>query len=109
MEGKGSDLTSRSVDEILKAAEQIDSKARKVFSIYLAGEDPDLVASNSWTNSLPLDSMDQSQISQLLMAIADALDKSKARERSLAKAREFSQGKARKTCENLESDVLIVS
>lgn len=109
MEGKGSDLTSRSLDEMLKAAEQIDSKARKVFSLYLAGEDPDLVSSTSWTDSLRLDSMDQSQISQLLMAIADALDRSKARERSLAKAKKFSQAKVGNNQENLDSDLLIVS
>ena len=109
MEGKGSDLTSRSLDEMLKAAEQIDCKARLVFSLYLADEDPDVLTNVSWADSIRLESMDQSQISQLLMAIADVLDRSKARERSLAKAREFRQAKARNNQANLESDVLIVS
>jgi hypothetical protein len=110
LEGKGSDLTSRSVDQMLKAAEKINPKARLVFSLYLADEDPDDLRDTSWTNSLRLESMDQSEISQLLMAIADALDRSKARERSsIAKAKKFSQAKAKNNQENLESDLLIVS
>jgi hypothetical protein len=78
LNGKGSDLTSRTVDELLRAIEEIDPKAKKIFALYLTDQDPDLVdTSSSLINPARLESMNATQISQLLIAIADTLDKSK--------------------------------
>jgi transcriptional regulator with XRE-family HTH domain len=76
LEGRGSDMTSRSLDELLKAAEQIEPKTRLIFTLYLADRDPDLVLNSSSLLS-NIQSMDTAQLSQLLMAIADVLDRAK--------------------------------
>lgn len=78
LKGKGSDLTTRGLNDLLNAAEEIDPKAKRIFTLYLTDQDPDSAKKNSpLLNPAQLESMDATQISQLLMAIADALDKSK--------------------------------
>ena len=78
VEGKGSDLTSRSIDDLIDAAAEIDPKAKQVFSFFLADRDPDSVRlGSSLLNPSQLEAMDSAQISQLLVAIADVLDKPK--------------------------------
>jgi transcriptional regulator with XRE-family HTH domain len=78
LKGKGSDLTGRAIDELINAAAEIQPKARLVFSLFLADQNPELIVNgSSWLDNLQLESMDATQISQLLIAIADTLDKSK--------------------------------
>jgi DNA-binding Xre family transcriptional regulator len=78
LEGKGSDLTTRALNELINAAEEIDPKAKRVFALYLTDQDPDLAKKNSsLLNPAQIESMDATQISHLLIAIADTLDKSK--------------------------------
>ena len=78
VEGRGSDLTSRAIDELIDAAAEIDPKAKQVFSFFLADLDPKSVRlGSSLLNPSQLEEMDSSQISQLLIAIADILDKPK--------------------------------
>jgi hypothetical protein len=89
LKGKGSDLTGRAIDELINAAEEIQPKARLVFSLFLADQNPELIVNgSSWLNNLQLESMDAAQISQLLIAIADTLDKSKQGASSLEKKSE---------------------
>ncbi len=78
IEGKGSDLTSRAINDLIDAAAQIDPKAKQVFSFFLADLDPKSIRlGSSLLNPTQLEAMDSSQISQLLVAIADILDKPK--------------------------------
>lgn len=78
LEGKGSDLTSRAINELIDAATYIDPKAKRVFSFFLADLDPKSIKSSfSLLDPKQLDAMDSAQISQLLVAIADRLDKPK--------------------------------
>ena len=78
VEGRGSDLTSRAIDELIDAAAEIDPKAKQVFSFFLADLDPKSVRlGSSLLNPSQLEEMDSAQISQLLVAIADILDKTK--------------------------------
>ena len=84
LEGKGSDLTSRSINDLLGAIEQIEPKARLVFALLLADQDPAVLRNSSWPNSILVESMEQAQLSQLLIAIADTLDKSKVEERRVS-------------------------
>ena len=78
VEGRGSDLTSRAIDDLIDAAAEIDPKAKQVFSFFLADLDPKSVRlGSSLLNPSQLEEMDSSQISQLLVAIADILDKPK--------------------------------
>ncbi|MGL5806639.1 MAG: hypothetical protein ACRC11_14585 [Xenococcaceae cyanobacterium] len=79
LKGKGSDLTSRSVDELIDAADKIHPKAKLVFSLFLTDSNPELIVNtSSWLDNLQIESMDEAQISQLLIAIADTLQKKKA-------------------------------
>lgn len=78
IEGKGSDLTSRAINDLIDAAAEIDPKAKQVFSFFLADLDPKSVRlGSSLLNPSQLEAMDSTQISQLLIAIADILDKPK--------------------------------
>lgn len=78
LEGKGSDLTSRAINDLIDAATYIDPKAKRVFSFFLADLDPKSIKfSSSFLDTSQLDAMDSAQISQLLVAIADRLDKPK--------------------------------
>jgi hypothetical protein len=78
MESRGSDLTSRSIDALLDGAQKIHPKAKLVFSLFLTDQNPELIVNgSSWLDNLQVESMNQAQISQLLIAIADTLDKSK--------------------------------
>jgi transcriptional regulator with XRE-family HTH domain len=78
LEGKGSDLTSRAINDLIDAATYIDPRAKRVFSIFLADLDPKSIKySSSLLDPSQLDAMDSAQISQLLIAIADRLDKPK--------------------------------
>ncbi|NJO95048.1 MAG: hypothetical protein HC764_02445 [Pleurocapsa sp. CRU_1_2] len=78
LEGKGSDLTSRGINDLIEAAAYIDPRAKQVFSFFLADLDPKLIKSGfSLLDPKQLDAMDSAQISQLLIAIADRLDKPK--------------------------------
>jgi DNA-binding Xre family transcriptional regulator len=43
LEGKGSDLTTRSLDELLTGAEKLNPKARVVFSALLMDKNPELI------------------------------------------------------------------
>ena len=76
VEGKGSDLTSKAIDNLIDAAAEIDPRAKQVFSLFLADRDPQSLRQDSTLLSTSqLEAMDSSQISQLLVAIADILDK----------------------------------
>ncbi|MGV2831782.1 hypothetical protein [Myxosarcina sp. GI1(2024)] len=76
LEGKGSDLTSKAINELIDAATYIDPKAKQVFSLFLADLDPRSVRlGSSAINLSQLKTMKPAEISQLLVAIADALDK----------------------------------
>ena len=78
VEGKGSDLTSKAIDNLIDAAAEIDSRAKQVFSLFLADLDPKTSRlSSSLLNTSQIETMDSAQISQLLVAIADILDKTK--------------------------------
>ncbi len=78
VEGRGSDLTSRAIDDLIDAAAEIDPRAKQVFSFFLADLDPKSVRlGSSLLNPSQLEEMDSAQISQLLVAIADILDKTK--------------------------------
>jgi transcriptional regulator with XRE-family HTH domain len=73
--GRGSDLTSRAIDDLLNAANNLHPQAKQVFAMLLSDQNPEFVDfSSSWQKSIAIDSMDTSQISQLLVAIADRLD-----------------------------------
>lgn len=43
LEGKGSDLTTRSLDDLLTGAEKLNPKARVVFSCLLMDKNPELI------------------------------------------------------------------
>lgn len=76
LEGKGSDLTSKAINDLIDAATYIDPKAKQVFSFFLADLDPRSVRlGSSAINLSQLKTMKPAEISQLLVAIADALDK----------------------------------
>ncbi|MEN9520320.1 MAG: hypothetical protein RLZZ381_2908 [Cyanobacteriota bacterium] len=76
LEGKGSDLTSRAINDLINAATYIDPRAKQVFSFFLADLDPKSVRlGSSAVNFSQLETMNSAQISQLLVAIADCLDK----------------------------------
>ncbi|WP_036489039.1 hypothetical protein [Myxosarcina sp. GI1] len=76
LEGKGSDLTSRAVNDLIDAATYIDPRAKQVFSLFLADLDPRSVRlGSSAINLSQLKTMKPAEISQLLVAIAEALDK----------------------------------
>jgi DNA-binding Xre family transcriptional regulator len=78
IEGKGSDLTSRAINDLINAATYIDPRAKQVFSFFLADLDPKSVRlGSSAINFSQLETMNSAQISQLLVAIADTLDKPK--------------------------------
>ena len=78
VEGKGSDLTSKAIDNLIDAAAEIDPRAKQVFSLFLADLDPKTSRlGSSLLNTSQIETMDSAQISQLLVAIADILDKTK--------------------------------
>lgn len=78
LEGKGSDLTSRAINDLIDAATYIDPRAKQVFSFFLADLDPKSVRlGSSAINLSQLETMKPAEISQLLVAIADTLDKPK--------------------------------
>ena len=78
LEGKGSDLTSKAVNDLIDAATYIDPRAKQVFSLFLADLDPRSVRlGSSDINLSQLETMKPAEISQLLVAIADTLDKPK--------------------------------
>ncbi len=78
VEGKGSDLTSKAIDNLIDAAAEIDPRAKQVFSLFLADLDPKTSQlGSSLLNTSQIETMDSAQISQLLVAIADILDKTK--------------------------------
>ena len=79
LEGKGSDLTSRAINDLIQAATYIDPRAKQVFSFFLADLDPRAVRlGSSAMNLSQLETMEPAEISQLLVAIADTLDKPKS-------------------------------
>lgn len=79
LEGKGSDLTSRAINDLIEAATYIDPRAKQVFSFFLADLDPRAVRLGSEAmNFSQLEKMKPAEISQLLVAIADTLDKPKS-------------------------------
>ena len=79
LEGKGSDLTSRAINDLIDGATDIDPRAKQVFSFFLADLDPRSVRlGSSAMNLSQLEKMKPAEISQLLVAIADTLDKPKS-------------------------------
>jgi transcriptional regulator with XRE-family HTH domain len=79
LEGKGSDLTSRAINDLIQAATYVDPRAKQVFSFFLADLDPRSVRlGSSAMNLSQLETMEPAEISQLLVAIADTLDKPKS-------------------------------
>jgi transcriptional regulator with XRE-family HTH domain len=79
LEGKGSDLTSRAINDLIHAATYIDPRAKQVFAFFLADLDPKSVRlGSSAMNLSQLETMKPAEISQLLVAIADTLDKPKS-------------------------------
>ena len=79
LEGKGSDLTSRAINDLIDAAAYIDPRAKQVFSFFLADLDPKSIRSgSSFIDPSQLETMKPAEISQLLVAIADTLDKPKS-------------------------------
>ena len=87
LEGKGSDLTSRAINDLIQAATYIDPRAKQVFSFFLADLDPRSVRlGSSAMNLSQLEKMKPAEISQLLVAIADTLDKPKSPKEKKEKA-----------------------
>ena len=87
IEGKGSDLTSRAINDLIQAATYIDPRAKQVFSFFLADLDPRAVRlGSSAMNLSQLETMEPAEISQLLVAIADTLDKPNSPREKKAKA-----------------------
>ena len=87
LEGKGSDLTSRAINDLIQAATYIDPRAKQVFSFFLADLDPRSVRlGSSAMNLSQLETMKPAEISQLLVAIADTLDKPKSPKEKKEKA-----------------------
>ena len=87
IEGKGSDLTSRAINDLINAATYIDPRAKQVFSFFLADLDPRSVRlGSSAMNLSQLETMEPAEISQLLVAIADTLDKPNSPRDKKAKA-----------------------
>ena len=79
LEGKGSDLTSRAINDLIHAATYIDPRAKQVFSFFLADLDPKSVRlGSSAMNLSQLETMKPAEISQLLVAIAYTLNKPKS-------------------------------
>ena len=79
LEGKGSDLTSRAINDLIDAAAYVDPRAKKVFAFFLADLDPKSIrSSSSFIDPSQLESLKPAEISQLLVAIADTLDKPKS-------------------------------
>ena len=79
LEGKGSDLTSKAINDLIDGATYIDPRAKQVFSFFLADLDPRAVRlGSSAMNLSQLEKMKPAEISQLLVAIADTLDKPKS-------------------------------
>ena len=78
LEGKGSDLTSRAINDLIDAAAYVDPRAKQVFAFFLADLDPKSIRSgSSFIDPSQLEKMKPAEISQLLVAIADTLDKPK--------------------------------
>jgi transcriptional regulator with XRE-family HTH domain len=77
LKGKGSDLTTRALNDLLDAAEEIDPRAKQIFGFYLADQDPKLIKQISSGLLTNIESMNEIQMGQLLIAIADALKKKK--------------------------------
>jgi transcriptional regulator with XRE-family HTH domain len=78
LEGKGSDLTSRAINDLIDAAAYVDPRAKHVFAFFLADLDPKSIRSgSSFIDPSQLETMKPAEISQLLVAIADTLDKPK--------------------------------
>ncbi|MBE9048720.1 hypothetical protein IQ255_30820 [Pleurocapsales cyanobacterium LEGE 10410] len=79
LEGKGSDLTSRAINDLIDAATYVDPRAKQVFAFFLADLDPKSIrSSSSFIDPSQLESLKPAEISQLLVAIADTLDKPKS-------------------------------
>ena len=79
LEGKGSDLTSRAINDLIDAAAYVDPRAKQVFAFFLADLDPRSIRSgSSFIDPSQLKTMKPAEISQLLVAIADTLDKPKS-------------------------------
>ena len=87
LEGKGSDLTSRAINDLIEAATYVDPRAKQVFAFFLADLDPRAVRLGSEAmNFSQLEKMKPAEISQLLVAIADTLDKPKSPKEKKEKA-----------------------
>ena len=87
LEGKGSDLTSRAINDLIDAAAYVDPRAKKVFAFFLADLDPKSIRSgSSFIDPSQLEKMKPAEISQLLVAIADTLDKPKSPKEKKEKA-----------------------
>ena len=87
LKARGSDLTSRAINDLIQAATYIDPRAKQVFSFFLADLDPRAVRlGSSAMNLSQLETMEPAEISQLLVAIADTLDKPKSPKENKAKA-----------------------
>ena len=87
LEGKGSDLTSRAINDLIDAATYVDPRAKQVFAFFLADLDPRAVRLGSEAmNFSQLEKMKPAEISQLLVAIADTLDKPKSPKEKKEKA-----------------------
>jgi DNA-binding Xre family transcriptional regulator len=87
LEGKGSDLTSRAINDLIQAATYIDPRAKQVFSFFLADLDPRSVRlGSSAMNLSQLETLKPAEISQLLVAIADTLDKPRSPKQEKEKA-----------------------
>ena len=87
LEGKGSDLTSRAINDLIDAAAYVDPRAKQVFAFFLADLDPKSIrSSSSFIDPSQLESLKPAEISQLLVAIADTLDKPKSPKEKKEKA-----------------------
>ena len=87
LEGKGSDLTSRAINDLIEGAAYVDPRAKQVFAFFLADLDPKSIRSgSSFIDPSQLEKMKPAEISQLLVAIADTLDKPKSPKEKKEKA-----------------------
>lgn len=87
LEGKGSDLTSRAINDLIDAAAYVDPRAKQVFAFFLADLDPKSIRSgSSFIDPGQLETLKPAEISQLLVAIADTLDKPKSPKEKKEKA-----------------------
>ena len=87
LEGKGSDLTSRAINDLIDAAAYVDPRAKQVFAFFLADLDPKSIRSgSSFIDPSQLETLKPAEISQLLVAIADTLDKPKSPKEKKEKA-----------------------